>query len=303
MEPEIVSSVATSSAFAGTADIRSQALPDSGGKLRFRPISFSFWTTIRAPDFPVTQAFKVEQAQFELQLKVWKELAISNQMLIRGAAEALKLDPNCSQEELKKALESTLKKIAEADANVAKAQDDVRRANTDAEKKVTAALQAQTAAEAAMAKMQAAQEKAAPQLAAERAGYGKDIQQLKERLADKEKSLKAINTALADTPENVLKKMKALKKEKQDEADARREVENSLNALRKEKQQQDKQLTELRENVGKLVTQHKDLHALAVKLHEQLKTSATDASSVAAVPELDAKLLEGIEQTDTKSKK
>lgn len=245
----------------------------------------------------------MEQAQFELQLKVWKELAISNQMLIRGAAEALKLDPNCSQDELKKALDSTLKKIAEADANVAKAQDEVRRANVEAEKKITAALQAQTAAEAAMAKMTAAHERAAPQLAAERAGYAKEIAQLKERLAEKEKSLKAINTALADTPENVLKKMKSLKKEKQDEADARREVENSLNALRKEKQQQDKQFGELRDNVAKLVTQHKELHATGVKLHEELKKSAADAAAVPAVAELDAKLLESLEQTESKPKK
>ena len=60
----------------------------------------------------------VEQAQLELQLKVWKELAISKQMLMRTAAEALKLDPNCSQEELKAALEAALKKVAEADASV-----------------------------------------------------------------------------------------------------------------------------------------------------------------------------------------
>lgn len=244
----------------------------------------------------------MEQAQFEVQLKVWKELAISNQMLIRGAAEALKLDPNCSQEELKKALDSTLKKIAEADGNVAKAQEEVRRINAESERKITVAQHAQAAAEAAMAKMTAAQEKAAPQLAAERAGYAKEIQQLKDRLGEKEKALKAINTALADTPENVLKKMKALKKEKQDEADARREVENSLNALRKDKQQQDKLLTEQREKVSKLTTQHKELHGLATRLHEQAKAGSADAA-IADVPELDGKLLESLEESDTKSKK
>ena len=43
--------------------------------------------------------------QQDLQLKVWKELAISKQILMRAATEALKLDPECTQEELKDALE------------------------------------------------------------------------------------------------------------------------------------------------------------------------------------------------------
>ena len=63
-----------------------------------------------------------------------------------------------------------------------------------------------------------------------------------------QEALKAINTALADTPANVLKKMNALKKQKQEEANARREIESALNTLRSEKRQQDQKLAELQRN-------------------------------------------------------
>jgi hypothetical protein len=69
-------------------------------------------------------------------------------------------------------------------------------------------------------------------------------------------------------------------------------VEASLATLRKEKRDQDQQL----KDVLQLVTQHRELHALTVKLHEQLKPLVKDAKELDALPELDAKLLEGIEQ-------
>jgi len=64
----------------------------------------------------------MQPAQFELQLKVWKELAISKQVMMRTAAEALKLDPECTPEELKQALDGALKKVAAADASVVAAK-------------------------------------------------------------------------------------------------------------------------------------------------------------------------------------
>ena len=156
----------------------------------------------------------MHQAQHDLQLKVWKELAISKQVLMRTAAEALKLDPDCAAEDLKVALENALKKVAEADANVIKAQEQARAAVAEMEKKLADSLKAQAIAETIAKDIRAAQEKAAPQLEAERAAVAKEIQKLKDGLAEKDKALKAINAALADTPENVVKKMKALKEGK-----------------------------------------------------------------------------------------
>ena len=245
----------------------------------------------------------MNQAQLELEVKVWKELAISKQVLMFSAAEALKLDPSCSQEELKQALEGVMGKIKEADAKVLNAQEQARTAIAELEKRLAATAQAQGIAEATVAGMLEAKEKSATQIATERAAVAKELKQLKDRLAEKEKALKTINTALADTPENVIKKLRVLKKEKQDEADSRRRVEATLNEVRKEKRQQDQQLKDARENSGKLVVQYRELHALSATLHEQLKPLIADAKDLPAVPELDAKLLEAIEQPEAKPKK
>lgn len=242
----------------------------------------------------------VEQAQLELQLKVWKELAISKQMLMRTAAEALKLDPNCSQEELKVALDAALKKVAEADASVVTAREQAKSSILAMEQKLAAALKAQTAAETQVADLTTKLENASQQAAAARTAAAKEIQTLKDRVAEKDKQLKAINTALADTPENVLKKMNALKKQRQEEADARREVESSFTSLRKEKIEQDQKLSKLTDNTTRLIAQYRDLHAAAAKIHEQLKPLVKDEKELPVLPDLHAKLLEEIENPDAK---
>ncbi|MGE0114751.1 MAG: hypothetical protein AB7T07_07685 [Steroidobacteraceae bacterium] len=245
----------------------------------------------------------MDQTQFDLQLKVWKELALSKQMLMRTAAEALDLDPNCDQDQLKAALDRAIQRAKDAEASVVTARQQAQQAITDMEKKLAASLKAQAAAEATAADIVAKQERVAPQMAAERAAVAKEIQQLKSQVADKDKALKAINTALADTPDNVVKKMKALKKEKQDEADLRKQIETSFNTLRKEKQDQDKELTELRDHTTKLASQYRDLHAVTAKLHEQLKPMLTAGQELPALPELDSKLLEAIEPGEKDDKK
>jgi colicin import membrane protein len=239
----------------------------------------------------------VDQAQLELQLKVWKDLAISKQMMMRSAAEALKLDPNCSAEDLKQALDQTLNKIADADDSVAKAKEQARQAQFGLEKETAARQRAETIAQQATADMKALQETTSQTLASERTAIAKEVQKLKERVAEKEKQMKAINTALADTPENVLRKMNALKKEKQTEADARRQVEESLGKLRTEKRKQDEELAALRKDSAKLITQYKELHELATKLQEQLKPHVADEKDLPKVGELDTTLIEAIENS------
>lgn len=249
----------------------------------------------------------MEQAQLELQLKVWKELAISKQVLMRSATDALKLDPNCTQDELKQALDAALKKVAAADSSVTNAQEQAKQAVATTERKLAASEKAQTTAEATIVELRTAQENSIREIATERAAVAKELQTLKDRLAEKERALKAINTALADTPENVIKKMKGFKKEKQEEADARRLVEAQVNTLRKEKREVDQQYTESKDKGDKLATHYREIHALCLKLHEQLKPLLADAKDLPAVPELDGKLLDGeaadAKGKDTKSKK
>jgi chromosome segregation ATPase len=133
-------------------------------------------------------------------------------------------------------------------------------------------------------------------MANQRAAAATALQQVKDRLTEREVSLKAITTALADTPANVLKKMNALKKQKREDADARREVESALNTLRTEKRQQDQRLADARRNSATLATRYRDLHALSLTLREQLQALAADAKSLPEIPQLDTKLLEAIEQ-------
>lgn len=243
----------------------------------------------------------VDRAQIDLELKVWKDLAINKQILIRAATDALKLDPNCTHEELKQALEDVLRRIAKADADVVAAQQQAKTSITAMESRLNAALKAQAAAEAAGAEIKAAQEKAARDMAVERATMAKELQKVKDRLAEEQKAIKAINTALADTPANVIKKLNTFKKEKQTEADARREVEAALAALRAEKKQQDKQLATLIKHVDGLADRYRELHTVGVTFNERLKASVNDQDSaeLPRLPELDAKLLEDIEKTKT----
>ena len=243
------------------------------------------------------------QAQQDLQLKVWKDLAISKQLLMRAAADALKLDPACTQEELKEALEGALSRVAKADSELFNAKEEAKVAIAALEKKLGASEQALAIAQKAATEAKAAHEGAVQQLANQRAAAAEELQKVKDRLTERDKSLKAINKALADTPENVLKKMNALKKQKQEEADGRRQIESALNTLRTEKRQQDQRLEDVQRNAATLVTRYRDLHALSLTLHEQLQPLVEDVKSLPAIPELDTKLLEAIEQPADKGAK
>ena len=164
----------------------------------------------------------MSQVQQDIQLKVWKELTISKQVLMRMATDVLKLDPECTQEELKEALEGALKKVTRADADLFNAKEEAKVAVSALEKKLAASEQSLASAQQAATEARAAHEGAVQQIANQRAAAATELQKVKDRLTERDKSLKAISTALADTPENVLKKMGVLKKQKQQEADARR---------------------------------------------------------------------------------
>jgi chromosome segregation ATPase len=245
----------------------------------------------------------VSQSQQDIQLKVWKELAISKPMLMRAATDALKLDPECTQEELKAALEGALKKVAQADTDLFNAKEEAKAAIAALEKKVAATEERLSAAQKAAAEATAAQEDAEQRMANQRAAAARELQTVKDRLAEREKALKAINTALADTPENILKKLNTLKKQKQEEADARRQIESTLNALRAEHRQQDQRSADVLRNSTTLVSRYRDLHALTLQLVEQLKPLVADAKTLPVIADMDKDLLEAIEQPDAKSKR
>ncbi|MCG5512267.1 hypothetical protein [Ectothiorhodospira shaposhnikovii] len=239
----------------------------------------------------------MNQAEAELQLKVWKELAISKQMLMKGATDALGLDPECSTEELKAALDVAIQRGNEADVKIKQANEQARQAIDAMEKKVKASEKAQILADAAREEALSRLQSGEQDMAAERVAHTKEMKSIKEQLAEKDKALKAINKALADTPENVMKKLRQLKKQKHDEATARKQLETQLSGLRKEKRELDEKVSTLQaalESSAKLVEQYRELRKVSEQLLDQAKGAAGDEAP--ALPELDAQLLEAIEQ-------
>ncbi len=240
----------------------------------------------------------MDQADLQLQLKVWKELAIGKQILMRTACDALGIDPDSSAEVLKATLDAAIKRSIEADVNIKETQEHAQIAIGIMEKKVALSERAQMLSEAAKEGALAGQRKIELMIIALREAQEKELTTIKAQLAEKDKFVKAINKTLADTPENVLKKLKTLKKQKDEESEARKLVSNEVVSLRKEKRTQEQRVMTLKaavEQGGKLAEQHRALHAYCETTYEQLKPLVEDAQSLAAPPVLDEKLLEGIE--------
>jgi len=136
-------------------------------------------------------------------------------------------------------------------------------------------------------------------------GYKAQLKVLNGQLAEKQKALKGINVALADTPENVVKKLKGLKKEKLDEANARKRVENDLRSARKDKQNLEKRLSEAKETSEKgvtLVEQYRELRTLCEAQQKQLAECLKDGESLPELPVIDEELLEAVGKADNSEK-
>lgn len=229
----------------------------------------------------------MDQAELEIQLKAWKDLAISNQILMRTATDALKLDSECSTVELKTALDTAIKRSLDSDAAVERAQQQSQQAIAVMEKKTAACEKAQATAEAIKEETLATLKQYEQQMVAERADHANEQKKIKAQLTDKDNALKAINKALADTPENVMKKLRTLKKQKNDEATARKQAEESLRSLRKDKKQLEQSVKESEEKLEDQVKQYRELHELCTSLHEQLKPLVDDEKTLPSIPELE----------------
>jgi colicin import membrane protein len=242
----------------------------------------------------------VAQLELEAQLKVWKDLAVSKQVLMGAATEALGLDPNCSTTELKAALDRAIKRAKEADIAVKNAQEQAAHAIAAMEGKVVASQKALHTAEMAKTDALTALQATEERLEMGRIANAQELRKVQLELTEKQKSLKAINLALADTPENVVKKLKALKKQKMDEATARKRSESYARSLRKEKLSLEQRQTEMQatlENASKLVDQYRDLYKLCQSLHDQLKPLVEDPTTLPALPELDEQWLDTLKPT------
>ena len=236
----------------------------------------------------------MNQEKFELQLQVWKDLAISKQVLMGAATDALGLDPDCGTDELKSALNTAIKRSVSADADISNAREQARFAVEEMEQKTrrleierNEAIEARRKAESAVDSME-------KQVTAARAANAEEIKKAKKQLIEEQKKLKAINVSLGDTPDNVVKKLKALKKQKMEHADGRKRAEDATRAIRKEKQTLEKKLSNVEAAIkdsGDLLEKYRELCETSKMMHKLLE----DHDEKPELPELNEKLLESIE--------
>ncbi len=241
----------------------------------------------------------MDRAELELQLEVWKDLAISKQMLIGAAADALGINSDCSMEEIKAAFENATSRATQADAIVAKAKEDADAAIAEMQAKVKVADAARIAAEESALEAKNAHVAADQRVDAGREANLDALKKANAQIVERDKTLKQIKKVLADSPENVVKKLKVLKKEKMDESNARKKAEEDARKQRKDKQKSEQELKELEstlEQCASLVEKTRELKTFSEAQYDQLKELVEDASKLEKTPKLDEELLESIEK-------
>ena len=234
----------------------------------------------------------MSQNDTEQQLRIWKDLAISKQMLMNAAATALKLKDDFTAEDLKAGLETAIKRAKAADADMADTREQAQKEIDESLAIVKKSDKARTDAEAQRDDALQAQKQAEQQLTNGRADNAEALKKVKRQVEDKQKELKAINLALADTPENIVKKLKTLKKQKLDEATARKTAEDANRVLKKQTKTQKEELEELRtlsESSGTLLAAYRELREFADKAKK------AGGGDLGDIPTIDASVLADIE--------
>jgi len=240
--------------------------------------------------------------QSALDLDVWKEIAIAKQILIKTATDALGLDPECSDEAFKSELENGIRQITEADSKVTVAEKRNKIALAEVNEKLESTEKERLTLETANGELLAEKQALETLLETIRKTSTEDLKKVNQQLDEKVKTLKTINVSLADTPENVVKKIKSLNKKKLDETNAKKRAEDEVRALKKEKQKLQKKVEEkdaALEESSKLVEQYRELRAFSEEQYTQLKKLSKKKADLKSLPELDEDLLKGLDKSDT----
>lgn len=244
----------------------------------------------------------MSEPNIDIQLKVWKDLALSKQVLMGAATDALGLDASCSSKELKQALQQAIQKTKEADINIKTTREKADAEIAEMKKQMDASNQARIEAEAKIAAAETARETAERQLTIGREENSKAIKKARAEANEKENKLKAISKALADTPENVIKKLKNLKKQKLDESNLRKQTETKLKEVRKEKTALEAELEQhkaLAQKSATLVEQLRELHDLCKDQNKKIKSLSEDKKDHFKIPKIDEELLKSLEQANS----
>jgi len=241
----------------------------------------------------------VNQTDNDIQLQVWKDLAISKQILMGAAADALGLDAECSTDELKTAMNKAILQAKNADITIIETREQTEKEIFRMEALIASSEQAMNDALELVAGAEAARKTAESKLVTGRAENAEALKKVRAEVTDKQNKLKAISKALADTPENVIKKLKTLKKQKMDEAKLRTQTESKLQSIRKQKTKLEGELENskaLMAQSAPLIAQLKEMHAITKKQRKKLKSLSDDKKDLVEIPKLDEELLEIIEK-------
>ena len=235
----------------------------------------------------------------EVQLKVWKDLAISKQILMGAATDALGLDAECSTDELKAALDQAIKRARDADINIQETRSQADRQIEEFRQRAETAERERSEAEEKVAAAEQARTQAERQLTAGKADNAEALKKARAEVADKQNKLKAISKALADTPENVVRKLKTLKKQKMDEARLRTQAETRLQKQRKEQSKLEAELETQKatlQNVAKLLDQVKAMRAACLQADETVRRLSDKPEDQLSLPDFDEQAFEELEQ-------
>lgn len=249
----------------------------------------------------------MEQADLEIELGAWKKIAIDKQVLMSDVALALGLSAQCSNQELKDALNATIKKATQSEGALKTALDKASSASSELGKKTAVSekmlAQAETSkaqavalnekAEAALKEAKDAKDTADKRIALARQANAEELDKVKTQVSEKQKVIQDVKKILADTPENVVKKLKKLKKEKFDESTARKAAETDARTLRKEKKQLEQDANKSQE----VIDQAAEVVVAFREVNEAY--NGVKAEDAEALTEIDDKILEAIENAAT----
>ncbi|MDH3538007.1 MAG: hypothetical protein OER87_19850 [Gammaproteobacteria bacterium] len=233
----------------------------------------------------------------DTQLQVWKDLAISKQILMGAATDALGLDSECSTEELKEALSKAIKRARDADINIQETRSQADQQVAEFKQLAKAAEQAREEAEDKVAAAEEARRQAEQQLAQGKADNAEALKKARADVTDKQNRLKAISKALADTPENVVRKLKTLKKQKMDESKLRTQAESRLQSMRKENAKLEAELEAkqaLLKSAAGIVAQVRTLHETCAQAQTTIAALSDKKKDQIKLPELDEAELESL---------
>lgn len=235
----------------------------------------------------------------DIQLQVWKDLAISKQILMGAAADALGLDAECSTTELKAALDQAIQRARDADIKIQQTHSEAEQQVNEYRQRAEAAEQARKEADEQVAAAIKAREQAEHQLATGKADNAEALKKARAEVTEKQNKLKAISKSLADTPENVVRKLKTLKKQKIDEAKLRGQAESKLQTMRKEKSRLEADLETSKatlKSAASLLDQAKALHQACVEAEATISKLGDKKKHSFKVPDFDQAALEALEK-------